>query len=190
MENNNDLISFKPIEPTTISFSLGGNPPDEIIKLSKEGFFYKGRLIVDDQEIYLRFKEWLDFSIVSRKLEPQNFNSIEERDNVITLMQEALKFYGTKENYDAKHPLNGKLYSMIDVDAGSTAQFALDKVNELIETNEKMQSDYDNLIMEAEHFYNVGETNPIDLIKVFDETRKEEDNLTKMRRQGNENPIV
>ena len=191
MENNDDQLVFNsvPYEATTITLMLGNS--EEIIKLSKDGFFYKGKLIVEDQEIYLRFKEWLDLAIIGKGTsEPLNLNSIEERDNVITLMREALKFYGEKGNYDAKHPLNGELYSMVDVDAGSTARFALDKVNELIEANERMQNEYDSLIMEASNFYDVGETNPIHLIRVFDETRKEEDNLTKMRRQGNENPIV
>ena len=187
--NNNNILDLTPIAPSTITFSLG-TPPDEILRLSKEGFFWKGKLVNDDSEIYLRFKEWLDSAHLLIKGEPQNFNSIEERDNLIALMQEALKFYADKSNYRYPDFSKPGLHSGVELDGGSQAQFALDTAKKLTETNEKIQDDYDKLIMETEDFYDVGESNPIELIRVFDNTRKEEDNLTKMRRQGDENPNV
>jgi hypothetical protein len=117
-------------------------------------------------------------------------NSIEERDNLIALMQEALKFYANKDNYMGVKNTCGPAYSMIDMDGGSQAQFALNKAKELADTNQKIQDDYDKHLMEVDSFEPEGETNPIDLIRVFSETRKDEDNLTKMRREGNENPYV
>ena len=34
-------------------------PTDEIIKIDKEGFFYKGERVEDVYNIYERFNEWL-----------------------------------------------------------------------------------------------------------------------------------
>lgn len=33
---------------------------EEVIKINKEGFFWKDKLVEEDNEIYQRFKEWLD----------------------------------------------------------------------------------------------------------------------------------
>lgn len=36
------------------------NPPSiEILKISKDGFYYKGQKVEDKQDIYNRFNEWL-----------------------------------------------------------------------------------------------------------------------------------
>lgn len=118
-------------------------------------------------------------------------NSIEERDNLIQLMQEALKFYADKNNY-AHHPYEANAMAMclapeyrppnpskVELDGGSQAQFAINQAKQLIEQNQKIQDDYDKLIMETENFELTGETNPIELIRVFTETHKD-----------NENPIV
>jgi hypothetical protein len=108
-------------------------------------------------------------------------NSIEERDNLIQLMQEALKFYADQNNYTpkTKNDLGDRYLTMVEVDGGSQAQFAIDQAKQLIEQNQKIQDDYDKLIMETENFELTGETNPIELIRVFTETHKD-----------NENPIV
>lgn len=72
-------------------------------------------------------------------------NSIEERDNLIAMLKEALKFYANMDNYAGTQPLNGEIYSMIDIDSGSQARFALEKVEALNRMNQKMQEDYDKL---------------------------------------------
>lgn len=113
-------------------------------------------------------------------------NSIEERDNLIQLMQEALKFYANKSNYVPNSGISS--LSMIMLDSGSQAQFAIDKAKELQETNQKIQDEYDKHVMELDSYE--PEDNPIDLIRIFTQTRDGEDNLTKMRREGNENPHV
>jgi hypothetical protein len=186
MNDNQLILNGAPYAPTTITFMLDN--AEEVIKLSKEGFYYKGKLIEEDHEIYLRFKEWLDQAHAKiPKPELLKLNSIEERDSLIQLMREALKFYADQRNY------NGPMGNIAPIDSdehGSQARFALAKVKELIDQNQKIQDDYDKLIMETENYDVNGETNPIDLIRVFTETHVEEDNLTKMRRQGNENPIV
>jgi hypothetical protein len=65
-------------------------------------------------------------------------NSIEEYQNLVGLLQEALKFYANKENYKASRPVNGEIYSSIEMDEGSQARFALSKSKEMIENARKL----------------------------------------------------
>jgi hypothetical protein len=95
-------------------------------------------------------------------------NSIEERDNLIQLMQEALKFYADPTNYIGPMGTIAPIYSD---DYGSQARFALEKVKQLNEQNQKIQDDYDKLILEAEELESTGETSPLDLINIFIQTR-------------------
>ena len=44
-------------EEPSFTFTLDN---EEVIKINKEGFFWKGNLVEEDKEIYQRFKEWLD----------------------------------------------------------------------------------------------------------------------------------
>ena len=76
-------------------------------------------------------------------------NSIEEKDNLIALLQEALKFYANKNNYIQKAGGYNELTSRIELDGGSQAQFALNKVKELAEQNQKIQDEYDKLVTEG-----------------------------------------
>jgi hypothetical protein len=167
------LIDFigAPYAPNTIVFSL--NAGEEVIKLSKEGFYYKGKLIIDDKEIYLRFKEWIDqaYSQIP-KPEPQKFNSIEERDNLIGLFQEALKFYANPENYKGNKNTSacysGVSASLVEMDEGSQARFAIEKAKQLAEQNQKIQEDYDKLMAGYEQLQaseSIADTE--ELIKVF-----------------------
>lgn len=146
MEKNNDLLNFEgaPYAPNSIKFCLQGT--EEILKLSKEGFFYKGKLIEEDKEIYLRFKEWMDnaYAVSStgvKKSEPQKFNNIEEYQNLVGMLKKALEFYANKNNY--KKPVEFSKYpvlSMIDLDEhGSQARFALKKIQEA----EKFQKEFE-----------------------------------------------
>lgn len=161
--------------PQTITFCLDG--PEELIKLSKEGFYYKGKLIVEDKEIYLRFKEWLDQAHSQLpKQDPQKFNSIEERDNLIGLLQEVLKFYANANNYkgtkSASSCCGGTSFSLVDVDEGSQARAVLERAKQLAKENQKIQDEYDKFMMNSDSMdFSNGETNPIDLIRVFQQTR-------------------
>jgi len=107
-------------------------------------------------------------------------NSIEERDNLIRLLQEALKFYANQENYNgsknASVCCSGISVSLVEIDEGTQARFALNKAKELAETNQKLQDDYDKLLLEADELEATGETNPMELIRVFVETHKEDGN--------------
>jgi hypothetical protein len=47
-------------EPNTIVLSLDG---EESIKMNKEGFFHKGILVENDEEIYSNFKNWIDLAL-------------------------------------------------------------------------------------------------------------------------------
>jgi hypothetical protein len=113
-------------------------------------------------------------------------NSIEELQNLVELMKQALKFYADKNNYirpdvDAtKYCVRPKyilpIPSKIELDGGSQAQFTLDLAKKIIDENQKIQDDYDKIVMDAESIEpSDGETNPIDLIKVFLETHKYDD---------------
>lgn len=88
--------------------------------------------------------------------------TIEERDNLIRLLQEALKFYAEKENYKGNRNIccSGIAVSLVEIDEGSQARFALEKVNELDAANQKLQDDYNKIINET---INTIENHPINL---------------------------
>jgi hypothetical protein len=102
-------------------------------------------------------------------------DNAEKLINTIELLKLALNFYADKRNYEINRPLNDKLFSLIEMDSGSQARFALEKTKELENINQKIQDDYSRLSNELldrmEDGDNDGETNPIDLIRIFKETR-------------------
>jgi hypothetical protein len=58
--NNNDEAYYdnhNNLKPNNIVFKLQNK---EIIRINPEGFFWKGKLIAEDKEIYLKFKEFLE----------------------------------------------------------------------------------------------------------------------------------
>lgn len=63
-------------------------------------------------------------------------NNMEEYQNLISVLKNALEFYGNTENYDVKHPVNNVLFSQIEMDCGAQARFALNKIVE-VENNQK-----------------------------------------------------
>jgi hypothetical protein len=110
----------------------------------------------------------------------QKSNSIEGYQNTIELLKRTLQFYALKENYTVNHPVNNELFSFVEMDGGSQARFTLDKVRELDELNEKMEKDYNVEIdalqnMSDSELESFGETNPIDLINVFIQSRDDKD---------------
>lgn len=42
-----------------IKFTLNNEPNIEILKISRDGFFYKGERVDDVHNVYERFNEWL-----------------------------------------------------------------------------------------------------------------------------------
>ena len=54
------LLTFSnELEANNIIFYL---EDEEVIKVSPEGFFWKGNLVEEDKEIYKKFKEWVDYA--------------------------------------------------------------------------------------------------------------------------------
>ena len=80
----------------------------------------------------------------------------EQYENLISLMKEALKFYANKETYlfykDKDAP--------IIIDEGSQARFVLQKVQETLDADKKLQEDYNRVISET---ISAIENNPINL---------------------------
>ncbi|MFA5366519.1 MAG: hypothetical protein WC333_01155 [Dehalococcoidia bacterium] len=66
----------------------------------------------------------------------------EEYLNLIKLLELALKFYADKNNYTANPPIHNTLYSPIELDKGSQAQFALDKIGEFEEYDRNLEEEY------------------------------------------------
>lgn len=69
MENENSITAGYGLSidkslycPNSISFSITNENPVEYIRLTKDGFYWKGKLVEEDKEIYNRFKEWLDLA--------------------------------------------------------------------------------------------------------------------------------
>jgi hypothetical protein len=176
-KTKNSELKQPEIEANNIVFTINySKQPEEVIRISPEGFFWKGKLVQDDKEIYLRFKEWMDQAYLKiLKPEPQKLNTIEELQNLVGLMQEALKFYADVRNYE------GPMQTIAPIDSdehGSQARFALDLAKKLADNNQKMQDEYDKLVMETESMdFSDGETNPMELLRVFVETHKDDKNI-------------
>ena len=74
-------------------------------------------------------------------------NNIEELLNQIELLKQALLFYGDEKNYE--NEVRYEESSLIYVDNGSQARFALKKVQETLDQNQKLQDDYNKVIGET-----------------------------------------
>jgi hypothetical protein len=72
-------------------------------------------------------------------------NNIQDYENLIELLKQALLFYANENNYEKTKfsELKGNI-SAIDMDEyGSQARFALNKIKETREINEKLLNDYE-----------------------------------------------
>lgn len=100
-------------------------------------------------------------------------NSIEECNNLILLLKEALKFYADNKNYRGHTSAStcGTPTSLIEMDEGSQARFALDKVKQMVDINLKMQDEYDKYMAGYEQLQaNEGIADPEELIKIYTQT--------------------
>jgi hypothetical protein len=97
-------------------------------------------------------------------------NSIEERDNLIGLLQKALEFYASRDNYKG-HPSAstcGTPTSLVEMDEGTQARFALEKAQQMTAQNQKMQEDYDRIMSGYEQLQATdGIADVEELIKTF-----------------------
>lgn len=100
-------------------------------------------------------------------------NNLEEYQNQIELLKQALLFYAEEKNY--KDEVQYERTSLIDVDNGTQARFALDKLKETIKLNQKMEEEYLNNI--SEKIINSG--TPESVIKLIEEIKKvgEDENI-------------
>lgn len=75
----------------------------------------------------------------------------EQYENLIGLMQEALRFYANVNTYSQPDDLifTNLIRTPIDIDAGSQARFALKRVQETLDENQKMMNDYNKVITET-----------------------------------------
>jgi len=164
-ENNN--LGIKTDDPNAIVFSFT-EPPEEIMRINKEGFFWRGKLIENDKEIYEKFKEWLTTANELSKenqLSSNELDVIEENYNLVNLLKTTLEFYADERNYIG--PMGN--IAPIDLDEhGFQARFALEKVKELEEQNKKMLEDYDKILAGYEQLQALqSNVDPEELIKAL-----------------------
>lgn len=81
-----------------------------------------------------------------------NFENKEQYINLINYLQKILEFYSDENNYKDNF-INEKNYeeSKIKLDNGHHARFALNSINDFINTNEKMNEEYNKIIKNLEN---------------------------------------
>jgi len=87
-----------------------------------------------------------------------------ENQNLIELLRQALLFYANERNYEQNQNAGDELTSLIEVDNGSQARFALTKIREFTETTEKLEADYMKNMQEAIE----GEDSPENVLKIIE----------------------
>ena len=67
------VLALRSNEPEAhnITFFAGGDEPNEMLKITRTGFYVRGKLVEqDDREaeiVYNAFKEWMVYSALTRK---------------------------------------------------------------------------------------------------------------------------
>jgi len=87
-----------------------------------------------------------------------------ENQNLIELLRQALLFYANEENYEVDKESGANLVSLVEVDNGSQARFALTKIREFTEATEKLEADY----MKNMHEAIEGEDSPENVLKIIE----------------------
>ena len=101
-------------------------------------------------------------------------SSIEEYQNLVEVLKKALEFYADSNSYrvpaqsDNDYTYNCMRpefhFKRVEMDGGSQARFALAKIKEVKDNEEKMQGDYDNIINNMSDEINENPTANIDYI--------------------------
>jgi hypothetical protein len=66
------MMAMRSNEPETnnITFFAGGDEPNEMLKITKTGFYVRGKLVEQDdkeaQIVYNAFREWMVYSALTR----------------------------------------------------------------------------------------------------------------------------
>ena len=87
--------------------------------------------------------------------------SIEQYENLVELLKQALKFYANPSNY------NGAMGTIAPIDSdeyGSQARFALSKIDEINQINKKLEND---LINSIDDVSNESTENMMNIIKLY-----------------------
>jgi len=84
-------------------------------------------------------------------------NNIEDYQNLVELLKMALEFYGNAENYKTERGV----FNIINIDGGSQARFALDKIKELEKTYVDMKTEY----------VDVGNKTPEEIFNIIDKLK-------------------
>jgi hypothetical protein len=109
-------------------------------------------------------------------------NSIEELQNLIELLKQALNFYANSENYggnrSASNCCSGISVSKIEMDEGLQARFALKQAEDLTIQNLKIQEDYDRLMTAADQLKTTDDmVDPQKLMEAFKVLENEDNNI-------------
>lgn len=135
-EHNGKIVDIP--EANNLIFWVRGK---EIIRVNPDGFYWMGKLIQEDKEIYDKFKLFLEMSkhdVVVPK---------EHESGVINLMKNVLKFYANKDNYNQK-PVGNDLSSMIELDNGEQARKIVELIDKLEKEDDKMKEEYERIVSE------------------------------------------
>jgi len=88
----------------------------------------------------------------------------EQYENLISLLEQALLFYGDKSNYLVKSKSPD---SNVRMDNGLQARFALEKIKELKESMNKLESDYIGIVNDI----NESENTPENIINIIEKIK-------------------
>ena len=72
--------------------------------------------------------------------------TIDEYNNILELLKKALEFYAKDDTYTQKTQENPK---MVELDRGSQARFALEKLNEFLDEGKSNEKEFVNNIRKA-----------------------------------------
>lgn len=84
-ESDSTVYFDKGLDTNNIIFNIDY---EEYIKISSEGFFWKGKLIKEDNEIYEKFKQWLNWTYNNIEL----FNWVNSELNTLTNKNDLTEF--------------------------------------------------------------------------------------------------
>ena len=122
-----DLGSLAPVEVKAISFTEKG-------VMCKYLNSWSGRI------------EELDYDLFKMNgyNKPTSMSNTEENQNALELLKQALKFYADSNNYKQTQSVanNYELFSMIEMDGGSQARFALEQLEKIRKINESAEEEF------------------------------------------------
>jgi iron-sulfur cluster repair protein YtfE (RIC family) len=73
-------------------------------------------------------------------------SNVEEYQNLVSILKQALEFYANKENYEVNVPQNNVLFAYIEMDKGAQARFALEKIVQMENNHKELESEFTKLM--------------------------------------------